>query len=148
MFWNIWSRLFKLSNRTTSQLCGKLKTFGLLTFRHMCTAHQNLRSTLANVSSLTLCEWNILLFVSQGLNSKSIAIKANLMPKSIDNYKNRIGKKLGVTGYGKLIAFAIENRNYLNRKFARLHLTGHISTASSHKKSQRRKVLLAAARPK
>lgn len=110
----------------------------------MCTAHQNLRLTLSNVSSLTLCEWNILLFVSEGLNSKSIAIKANLMPKSIDNYKNRIGKKLGIKGYGKLIAFATKNKNFLNRKYTLLHVAKSVPTAPVQKKSQRRKVPIAA----
>lgn len=59
---------------------------------------------------LTQSEWEVLLHMSNGLNAKEMAVIGHVMPKSIDNCKNRIGKKLGLQGYGSLARFALENR--------------------------------------
>jgi DNA-binding CsgD family transcriptional regulator len=51
------------------------------------------------VHLLSDTEWIILIYLTNGLTSKDIAIIMNVMPKSVDNYKNRIGRKLGMQGY-------------------------------------------------
>lgn len=61
----------------------------------------------SDIHLLTESEWDVLLHMSNGLNAKDIAIIENVMPKSIDNCKNRIGKKLGLQGYGSLARFAL-----------------------------------------
>jgi DNA-binding CsgD family transcriptional regulator len=58
-------------------------------------------------------EWIILIYLTNGLTSKDIAVHMNVMPKSVDNYKNRIGKKLGMQGYGVLYKYAADNRTML-----------------------------------
>jgi len=63
-----------------------------------------------DIHRLTDVEWNVLLHISNGLNAKDISVIENVMPKSIDNCKNRIGKKLGLQGYGSLTRFALKNR--------------------------------------
>jgi DNA-binding CsgD family transcriptional regulator len=60
------------------------------------------------VHLLSQTEWAVLMYLTDGLTSKDIAIIMNVMPKSVDNYKNRIGKKLGISGYGELCLFAEE----------------------------------------
>ncbi|WP_159468158.1 helix-turn-helix transcriptional regulator [Dyadobacter sp. 3J3] len=58
-------------------------------------------------------EREVLVFVAMGMTSKEISIKLDVLPKSIDNYKNRITKKLGVNGYGALGHFASQNKAQL-----------------------------------
>ena len=63
--------------------------------------------------SLSQKEHYVLVLVASGLNSKEISLELNVLPKSIDNYKNRIGKKLGIKGYKSLQCFAICNKEIL-----------------------------------
>ena len=63
--------------------------------------------------SLSQKEHYVLVLVASGLNSKEISLELKVLPKSIDNYKNRIGKKLGIKGYKSLQCFAICNREIL-----------------------------------
>lgn len=66
------------------------------------------------VHLLSQTEWAVLMYLTEGLNSKDIAIIMNVMPKSVDNYKNRIGRKLGVQGYGALYKYVVDNRAIFN----------------------------------
>ncbi|TDE18655.1 helix-turn-helix domain-containing protein [Dyadobacter psychrotolerans] len=63
--------------------------------------------------TLSQTEHSVLFLVASGLNSKQISLELGVLPKSIDNYKNRIGKKLGIKGYKSLQCFAITNRDIL-----------------------------------
>ena len=65
------------------------------------------------VHFLSRKEREVLVLVAMGMTSKEISIKLGVLPKSIDNYKNRITKKLGVNGYGALGHFASENKTLL-----------------------------------
>lgn len=65
------------------------------------------------VHFLSRKEREVLVLVAMGMTSKEISIKLDVLPKSIDNYKNRITKKLGVNGYGALGHFASENKTLL-----------------------------------
>jgi DNA-binding CsgD family transcriptional regulator len=62
---------------------------------------------------LSIKEKEVLVLMALGLNSKESSIKLDVLPKSIDNYKNRISKKLGLKGYGALCSFAIDNKDIL-----------------------------------
>jgi DNA-binding CsgD family transcriptional regulator len=68
---------------------------------------------LSFAHSLSFKEREVLVLLALGLNSKESSVKLNVLPKSIDNYKNRISKKLWVKGYGALCAFAIEHKDLL-----------------------------------
>jgi DNA-binding CsgD family transcriptional regulator len=68
---------------------------------------------LSLAHSLSFKEREVLVLMALGLNSKESSVKLKVLPKSIDNYKNRIGKKLGLNGYGALYAFAIEQKDLL-----------------------------------
>ncbi|WP_170982955.1 helix-turn-helix transcriptional regulator [Dyadobacter frigoris] len=67
-------------------------------------------SVYPTVHLLSRKEREVLVLIAMGMNSKEISIQLDVLPKSIDNYKNRITKKLGVNGYGALGNFAAENR--------------------------------------
>ena len=70
-------------------------------------------SVYPTVHFLSRKEREVLVLVAMGMTSKEISIKLDVLPKSIDNYKNRITKKLGVNGYGALGHFASENKALL-----------------------------------
>ncbi|WP_177197011.1 helix-turn-helix domain-containing protein [Dyadobacter koreensis] len=53
-------------------------------------------SVYPTVHFLSRKEREVLVLVAMGMTSKEISIKLDVLPKSIDNYKNRITKKLGV----------------------------------------------------
>lgn len=70
-------------------------------------------SVYPTVHFLSRKEREVLVLVAMGMTSKEISIKLDVLPKSIDNYKNRITKKLGLNGYGALGHFASENKALL-----------------------------------
>ncbi|CAG5005205.1 hypothetical protein DYBT9275_03537 [Dyadobacter sp. CECT 9275] len=73
------------------------------------TTLHNPSSLQANLNWLTEKEKQVLWLIAMGLNSKAIAVRLDVRPKSVDNYKNRIGKKLGLKGYGALVSFIRAN---------------------------------------
>jgi DNA-binding NarL/FixJ family response regulator len=73
-------------------------------------------SSLDKIPTLSPKEWDVLTLLALGLCSKHIAVRLGVMPKSIDNYKNRIGKKLGLKGYGLLARFAVANKDMLQER--------------------------------
>ncbi len=62
---------------------------------------------------LTLREWAVLLLVSEQKSVYEIADELCMEPKSVHNNKNRISRKLGLQGLGKLNLFACQHREVL-----------------------------------
>ncbi|SOD91738.1 helix-turn-helix domain-containing protein [Spirosoma fluviale] len=55
---------------------------------------------------LTPGEWKVLFWVADDLTTTEIAEKLTLTPKSVENYRTRIGRKLNIQGHHKLAQFA------------------------------------------
>lgn len=70
---------------------------------------------------LTDREWDVLSFIADGLTTAEIAACLVIERKSIENYKRRIGKKLGISGRSNLIRFCIVNREYLRKLYGLVH---------------------------
>ncbi len=66
---------------------------------------------------LTDREWDVLSFITDGLTTAEIAACLVIEPKSIENYKRRISKKLKIGGRSNLIRFCIVNRDYLRKLY-------------------------------
>ncbi|MGG7666352.1 helix-turn-helix domain-containing protein [Dyadobacter sp. BHUBP1] len=66
---------------------------------------------------LTDREWDVLSFITDGLTTAEIAECLVIEPKSIENYKRRISKKLKIEGRSNLIRFCIVNRDYLRKLY-------------------------------
>lgn len=62
---------------------------------------------------LSLREWEALLYIADDLSNEEIAPNLCVTPKSIANYRNRIGDKLQQKGTGKLARFARKHREAL-----------------------------------
>jgi len=75
--------------------------------------HSDVRSDGAPVrsplSSLSPRERQVLQLVAEGLPSSAIAKIVHLSPKSVDTYRSRLMKKLGVRDISSLIKFAIQH---------------------------------------
>ncbi|MBC7864391.1 MAG: response regulator transcription factor [Bacteroidia bacterium] len=76
----------------------------------------NKKSTeMEKLRELTPTEVKILLMVSKNLPSKEIAEKLFITSKSVENYRSRICKKLGLeTGSNSLLYWVYENKELLN----------------------------------
>jgi DNA-binding NarL/FixJ family response regulator len=61
------------------------------------------------LDSLSGRERQVLQLVAEGHSSAEIATLVNLSPKSVDTYRSRIMKKLGVTDVTGLVKFAIQH---------------------------------------
>lgn len=70
---------------------------------------------------LTDREWDVLSFMTDGLTTAEIAACLVIEPKSIENYKRRISKKLEIGGRSNLIKFCIVNRDYLRKLYLLVH---------------------------
>ncbi len=64
-------------------------------------------------SQLTQTEIKILKLISQNKSSREIAELLFVSPKTIENHRNNISKKLGLQGKHSLIKFAFENKDML-----------------------------------
>jgi len=64
-------------------------------------------------SELTQTERKILKLISQNKSSKEIAELLFVSPKTIENHRNNISKKLGLQGKHSLIKFAFENKEMI-----------------------------------
>ena len=80
--------------------------------------HQSINQKLLQ---LTDREWDVLSFISDGLTTAEIASCLVVERKSIENYKRRISKKLGISGRSNLIKFCIVNRDYLRKLYTLVH---------------------------
>jgi len=61
------------------------------------------------LGSLSARERQVLQLVVEGHSSAEIAALVNLSPKSVDTYRSRLMKKLGVTDLVGLVKFAVQN---------------------------------------
>jgi DNA-binding NarL/FixJ family response regulator len=61
------------------------------------------------LDSLSTRERQVLQLVVEGHSSAEIAARVNLSPKSIDTYRSRLMKKLGVSDVPSLVKFAIQH---------------------------------------
>ncbi|WP_409013093.1 helix-turn-helix transcriptional regulator [Dyadobacter sp. SG02] len=59
--------------------------------------------------------------MTDGLTTAEIATCLVIEPKSIENYKRRISKKLNIGGRSNLIRFCIVNRDYLRKLYILVH---------------------------
>ncbi len=80
--------------------------------------HQSINQKLLQ---LTDREWDVLSFITDGLTTTEIAACLVIEPKSIENYKRRISKKLGIKGRSNLVRFCIVNRDYLRKLYTLVH---------------------------
>jgi DNA-binding NarL/FixJ family response regulator len=71
-------------------------------------------SEMEKLQDLTPTELKILLMVSKNMPSKEIAEQLFITPKSVENYRSRICKKLGLeTGSNSLLYWVYENKELL-----------------------------------
>lgn len=68
---------------------------------------------IAGLASLTLSEKKILKYVSQGKSTKDIAAELFLSYRTVENHRNNICKKMGLSGGNSLLKFAIDNKEKL-----------------------------------
>ena len=61
------------------------------------------------LDSLSVRERQVLQLVVEGHSSAAIAELVNLSPKSVDTYRSRLMKKLGVSDVPALVKFAIQH---------------------------------------
>lgn len=72
-------------------------------------------SELEKLQDLTPTELKILFLVSRNMPSKEIAEQLFITPKSVENYRSRICKKLGLeTGSNSLLYWVYENKELLH----------------------------------
>ncbi len=65
------------------------------------------------LKKLTPAEIQILKLISQNKTSAQIAGELFVSFRTVQNHRNNISHKLGLSGYNKLLLFAIENKNLL-----------------------------------
>jgi DNA-binding NarL/FixJ family response regulator len=66
-------------------------------------------STNSEISGLSNREKAIYQLVSQGLTSKDIALKLSISNKTVLSHKRNIMEKLGISGHGALLSYAISH---------------------------------------
>jgi DNA-binding NarL/FixJ family response regulator len=66
-------------------------------------------SSLSPLQSLSAREREVLHLVAGGLSSSEIGRQLSISPKTVDTYRSRMMRKLGVSGAAELIRLAIEN---------------------------------------
>jgi len=66
-------------------------------------------STNSDISGLSNRERSIYQLVSQGLTSKDIALKLSISNKTVLSHKRNIMEKLGISGHGSLLSYAISH---------------------------------------
>ena len=69
-------------------------------------------------------EWDVLIYIANGLSNKEIAERLCVTPKSVKNYCTRLGNKLHQKGAGKVALFASQHRAAL--RFWYKELTGKL----------------------
>jgi DNA-binding NarL/FixJ family response regulator len=62
-----------------------------------------------SLDSLSIRESEILCLVVEGKTSAEIGKSLNLSPKTVDSYRSRMMKKLGVADIAELVKFAIKH---------------------------------------
>ena len=72
------------------------------------TIHQRL-----GVDKLTATERQIISLIAQSLSTKEIADSLNVSPRTVENHRYNIVRKLGLSGNYSLLRFALDNKAYL-----------------------------------
>ncbi len=70
-------------------------------------------STIPYVDDLTKAERIILKLISEEHTSHQIALQLYVSPKTVENHRNNISKKLHLSGTHSLLKFALSNRDLL-----------------------------------
>ncbi|WP_194768167.1 response regulator transcription factor [Tamlana sp. I1] len=68
---------------------------------------------IRNLEALTKTEMKILYHVSENLSTSEIAEVLHNSPKTIDNHRTNIAKKIDISGYNNLQAIAIKNKSLI-----------------------------------
>jgi len=70
-------------------------------------------SAIPYVDKLTNAERTILKLISEGKTSQQIADELFISPKTVENHRNNISKKLHLSGTHSLLKFALSHKEYL-----------------------------------
>ncbi len=73
----------------------------------------NLKLNSPSIGLLTISERKILKLISENKTSKEIAEELFISPKTVENHRNNISKKLNLHGSHSLVKFAIQNKKLL-----------------------------------
>ncbi|WP_020599376.1 response regulator transcription factor [Spirosoma panaciterrae] len=96
---------------------------------HLSTSLANILSEMKVVNwgliDLTPREWQVLLSIIDDLTNAEIAELLCLSPKSVVNYRNRIGCKLNLQGSRKLAQFARKHQHELRQLYELLIAKRH-----------------------
>ena len=65
------------------------------------------------LSGLTVAERRVLVLIAQRNTTPQIAAGLGVRPKTVDNHRSNICRKLGLTGSNALLRFALEHRHQL-----------------------------------
>jgi len=68
-----------------------------------------------SLRTLSAREWATLLLIADDFTHKQVADTLCITTKSAENYRNRIGRKLGYQGNGALARFARQHRDALHQ---------------------------------
>lgn len=71
------------------------------------------KDPLSPLDKLTKTEQQILRLIAENKTSKEIADELFVSLRTIQNHRNNITHKLGLTGHNKLLQFALENKKHL-----------------------------------
>jgi len=71
------------------------------------------KDKLTPLDKLTKTEQQILRLIAENKTSKKIADELFVSLRTIQNHRNNITHKLGLTGHNKLLQFALENKKHL-----------------------------------
>lgn len=89
--------------------------------RHKEEIH-DVESLIRNMELLTKTELKILYKISENFSTNEIAEKLFNSPKTIDNHRTNIAKKLDISGYNNLQVIAIKNKVLIESLIAKLGL--------------------------
>ena len=70
-------------------------------------------SSIPYVDSLTKAERSILALIAEEKTSQQIADELYISPKTVENHRNNISKKLHLSGTHSLLKFALSNKDHL-----------------------------------
>jgi DNA-binding CsgD family transcriptional regulator len=65
-------------------------------------------------AQLTNTQFKVLELIAEGLTTKQIAGLLNLKPKTVENHRYAIARKLGITGNNCVMKYALAHKSELN----------------------------------